>query len=50
MKRRDTIALCLVFAAILTAEACLPFAAGCIGAALLLTGVLHGRTTTSDSD
>lgn len=43
MKHRNEIALCMIFAAILTAEACIPAAAGCVAAALVLTS-FRGKT------
>lgn len=42
MKHRNMIALCLVFAAILTVETCIPVAGFCVASALVLTA-FRGR-------
>lgn len=46
--KRYGIAAALILVAILTVEVCIPFAAGCIGAALLLTGINHGTASSTN--
>ena len=45
MQKRNIIALALVGAAILAADFCIPFAAGCVSAALILTS--YGTSSTT---
>ena len=46
--KRYGIAAALILVAILTVDVCIPFAAGCIGTALFLTGIRHDAASSTN--